>query len=496
MLVAVILLRLPSFHPAYFGTDESFYVVSAQKILDGGHQYADTWDNKPPMIGWFYTLFVWLFGKSALFAVRIFTCIYLFGAAVFLNQLVIANKLLREFSLLSGFLFLLLCSVPWYAQELNSEILMTLPVMAAFYQLYNLTERESQNWSYLFVAGLLLGIALMIKYQAIFLFLGFLLAYLIVFPPKVSELASIFGGFFLSVGIVLIAVYFSGAFNEFWKIGVLYNLDYLSLGKNPGEITDPLGNLIQYFKLWGVYLVASIIGAGLFLVNYFTYSIQIRKIETVLIIWFFAGFLTILIGAGRLYLHYFILIVPPVAIYAAKFFDMKARKWVLGMVSLAGLGFPIFTYGVFLVSAFPQTFSFADKWIETEGWTDSFRRELNNKHILSYHIDPKQAQNGILILDFEPELYLKLDAPCATHYTNFSIAYYRLPVFQGAESTGLFSGFETESDIYRQFTRQKPAYIIDKLSLSLFPRLKENFPLVFKDYAEKTVGKYKLYYLN
>ena len=123
----------------------------------GGVQYVDTWDNKPPIIIWFYSFFVWVFGSGALLAVRIFTVIYLFVAAILLNQFVVENKLLDQFSLLPALLFLILCSVPWYAQELNGEMLMILPVILAFHQLVQITERDPINNRHLFISGLLLG---------------------------------------------------------------------------------------------------------------------------------------------------------------------------------------------------------------------------------------------------------------------------------------------------------------------------------------------------
>ena len=151
-------------------------------------QYTDTIDNKPPLLAWFYAAFVWAFGGAALTAVRIFTCLYLFLAAVSFNGLVLRSRINGQFSILPGFFLALLCCVPWYAQELNGEILLMLPMITCFGLLTRLQDGEEANPDQrLFTAGLLLGIAFMIKYQAVFLFLGFFIAYLIILAPRLRD---------------------------------------------------------------------------------------------------------------------------------------------------------------------------------------------------------------------------------------------------------------------------------------------------------------------
>ena len=205
LFLITVAVRLPSFHANYFEQDESFYLTCAQKVVDGGVQYVDTWDNKPPVLVWFYAFFVWIFASKAIIAIRAFTVIYIFISALLLNQFVVDNKLIEKFSLLPGFLLVFFSAVPWYAQELNGEILINLPVMLAVFQIMNLGERSSKNNNYLFLAGLLLGLCFMIKYQSIFLFLGLLGGYLTIQPPRLSEIFSMLAGFALSI-MVLVGV--------------------------------------------------------------------------------------------------------------------------------------------------------------------------------------------------------------------------------------------------------------------------------------------------
>jgi hypothetical protein len=496
VFLITVTVRLPSFHPNYFADDESFYLTCGQKIVDGGVQYVDTWDNKPPILVWFYAAFVWLFGSVAIIAIRIFTVIYIFVTALILNQFVVDNKLIERFSLLPAFLYIFLTAVPWYAQELNGEILINLPVILAVFQILNLGDRSSKNVNFLFWAGVLLCICFMIKYQALFLFFGLLGGYLTLQPPKLAEIFSILSGFFLSLLIFLGIIYLTDALDAYWDIGLLYNLDYVWLGRNPGEEITVLFNIGQYLKLYGPFLLFALIAAAHFRLNYFTNSIRLRKVEVFLLYWFGASLLTVIVGGGRLYLHYFYLMVPPIAIYVSKFFEMQLNPWVRQLCFVAATAFPLATFGIFLISAFPSTFDMADPYIRTDGWVSGFRGQLNEPHPLEKYIDKSKVRNGILVMAYEPTIYTRLGLPCATRYTNFSLAYFKLQAFRAKSQNHLISRTETLVDTYLAFQDELPEYIIDPQDL--FPMLRDQIPILFSVYEARlvTVGdmSYKLYY--
>ena len=487
LFVATFALRAPSFHPDYFQEDESFYLVAAERIVDGGAQYVDTWDNKPPLIVWVYSFFVWVFGPFALLAIRIFTCLYLFLSALYLNQFVNDNRLLRSFSLLPAFLLIFLSSVPWYAQELNGEILMNFPIIFGVVQLLRLKERSVKNFGYLFLGGILLGLAFMVKYQGILLFAGLVAAYFSIQTPRLSETFSFFMGFGMAVIVVLLAVYFTGALEAFWDVGVVYNLDYIRLGRNPGEEVSFWFNLGQYGQLWGMFLILGLIGLANFRLNYFTNSIRLRKVETVTLFWFSAAMLTIIIGGGRLYLHYFYLLVPPLAIYISKTVELKLRPIIRNLVLFLAFLIPMYTYGVFLASAFEDEFSFIDPYISENGWIEGFRKTLNDPHPLTDKIEPSEVENGILVLAYEPTIYTRLDFTCATKYTNFSIANFKMEFFEEHEEVGLISATEHTRDVYLSLKADMPDCFVDPQGL--FPVMQENMPLLLKNYKGEIVDE-------
>jgi len=493
LLGFTFLLRSPSFHPEFFATDESAYLIAAEKIADGGVQYADSWDNKPPILVWFYCGFVYVFGAGGLLAIRIFTCIYVAICAILLNQVIYETRMLSRFSLVPAFLFVLLVSVPWYTQELNGEMLMTLPVILAFYLLVLLSERGEKNTMYLFFAGILLGISIMIKYQAVVLFVCAILALIVIYPPRIAEIFSLLAGGFIAIGTIVLIVSFSGALEEFWEIGVLYNLDYFSLGANPGEDISPIFNLGQYLRLWGGVFAIALIAILHFRINYFKFGIRLRKAETIFFLWMAGCLITILMGSGRLYLHYFILAVPPLVIYFARFFELSIKKWIKFSLAFVAIAMPMVTFSHYLMAAYPGTFSFSDRYLTKDGWTSRWREALNSEGELEIFMKNRKPENGILVLDFQPEIYLQLGQKCATKYTNFSMAFYKMEVFPHHGEYGLVSRSETASDIADSFAVEMPGAIIDTRKFMLFGHLQAALPSLFRVYRKYEVGDYIVY---
>ncbi len=373
---------------------------------------------------------------------------------------------------------------------------MTIPIMLAMFQILKLQERSSKNNGQLFFAGMMMGLCFMIKYQAIFLMLGLAGAYLTIQAPKISEVFSLFSGFGMVIATILGGVYLTGAMWAYIDIGLLYNIDYIFLGKNLGEEISPLFNLGQYLQLYGAFLLLAIIAMVQLRLSYFSNAIRLRKVEAFLLFWTGAALLSLIIGGGRLYLHYFYILVPPLAIYAGRFFEMKLNPWVRQIGFILAMMIPMYTFSVFVVSAYPKTFSMIDPYLKPNGWISGLRARLNEPHALEKYIDKSKVHNGILVMDYEPTIYARLNLPCATHYTNFSLAYFRMIAFRERSKVTLYSNSEPLSETYRVFRDEMPEYIIDPHDL--FPMLRAQIPILFADFEARqvTMGdrNFKLYY--
>lgn len=56
LLIAFIILRLPSLFEGFWYVDEGFYAAQAEGILRGKELYLEAWDHKPPLMVWIYVI--------------------------------------------------------------------------------------------------------------------------------------------------------------------------------------------------------------------------------------------------------------------------------------------------------------------------------------------------------------------------------------------------------------------------------------------------------
>ena len=169
-LAFVVLRALPNLtYP--MGNDQATYGLIGDALLHGQKLYRDVWDMKPPGIFWTYAVMVKLFGTvmwsvgvaDILWLLAISWCIFRFaerdlGTAV----AVIAVVVHAMWHCRAGAL---------YAAQ--PENFLTLLVLAA----YVLVKREGRRWlGRQFLAGLLLGAAFWMKYNAVALLPFVLLA--------------------------------------------------------------------------------------------------------------------------------------------------------------------------------------------------------------------------------------------------------------------------------------------------------------------------------
>ncbi len=496
LLVFIILLHIPLFHEHYYGIDESIYILCAKKIANGGVMYVDAWDNKPPILFWFYILFVRLFGDYTFFGLRVFSIIYYFIAAVIFNQLFYFYRFSKSFHIWPGILLVLLCLNPWYATELNAEHLMLLPTLfMLLYACFYFIEGE-KKWSYLYWIGILGALCMGFKYQGILNLVGILMGIFLFYTLKPQEILTIFLGFMTVILIVFLNLYFTDSLNEFIDIGFLYNFDYMRVGKNLGEEVSFYSGLKEYLKNYGVVMILGILGILNYRAKFYTMAIRQRKIETLLLSLTITSSVAILLGGSRLYLHYFIQILPFLLIHAV-YFALSRKKWGIFLL-WANFIFPLFTISIYYFVSTPERFQWIQPYIKNDGWVHSKFEELNlskqEKLLLDDLNKNHSVVKDIFIADFLPDLYLKLNKSCALKYVNFSLTFYKMNwLSQHKGKLLLWSKPEQLSDLYKELLQKKPQYIID--SQNIFLEWKDKIPLFLNQYKMKKVGNYNIYYL-
>ena len=490
-----VALLWPVFDTQYVNTDESLYLACAQRLADGGALYADAWENKPPVLVWLYTLFYLVFGSYSLFAIRIFGLVYLFGSGLLFNQLLYNFRIVREFTLLPALLYILVFSVPWYAWEVNGELLMSLPLLLMVVLLALYINEERRDYRSLLWIGVLGGLLVCIKYQAVFLVLGLGLTFVTTARVRLKELLTSFIGFLLPITACLLWIHFTGSMQAFWDIGILYNLDYLQRGLYPGEVVSWY-SAWEYVKYWGGFGLLALLGFLSFRVRFINTSIRQRKLESLFATWLLMGFVTILAGGARLYLHYFLIVLAPLLFYALFFLESRmSLRWQNRVLWAASL-VPLLSWGSYFVLRSPTLYNHIQPYTKPGGWTQNLYIKLNGsaeEKAIGQLLSQKGIQAGVWVADFQPELYVRLGVSPALPYTNFSILWTKLNWLpqHPLPNYPLASQPVTLQMLYDQLEKEPPKAVIDPLGF--FGYLKHRMPLLLADYRPYTAGKWQVY---
>lgn len=320
LVLLTVAIRLPSLlHPQPIDDEEPYSVV-ASEIVDGGKPYIDAVDRKPPLLFWVYAAVFQVTGKYNWWALHAVSLVW--TLATMAGLYVIGREL---FDRRTGLIAALFYSVfqPWATFKnlaFNGELMMNLPIVWAYAIAFG---RATSRWRpELLASGALLGAGFLLKQPAAIAAVP--LGIYLLLPsyrvgrglPKtasVTHTVMLTVGFFAALGLVIIVLSDQGIFREafywtvadhsiphvFWTMGVLITLGFVA----------------ACFPL--------VIGAALAIQDYGNLWAN-KNAERITI---FGLLATSAIGAtagARFYPHYYIQLIPPLALVAAPYY---AELW-------------------------------------------------------------------------------------------------------------------------------------------------------------------------
>lgn len=484
LLTLSIVLRLPSFHADYIQVDEALYGICAQKWITGNELYNNIWLSGPPVMVWFYGFFVAVFGSWWLWAIRIFTILYIYFLAIYFGGWMAAYRPFERFPALPPILMVILCASPWFALELNVEILLLLPLMIAYRAIIQVNEQKIYSFQSFFIAGALMAFCIWISFISAILVLSVFVLYLVLRRAAIQELSALAGGFGVVLGLGLLILFFSGSLGGFLDMTILYGFDLLRYEMFNETFRQIQGSLLSFLAVEAVFSGLALFGFFRFRIKYYNMLVKIRRLETGMAIWLVAGFTSLFLSVSRTQLHEWLLIAPPLAFYATKAFDVRLKKWM---------------YMPLLLLSFLPTM-----WIYIDYWTSDFSKQstqttpiFQNKALVQY-FKGKNTGKGIWVMDFKPEIYIALNQPCAPKYVDFRIAYQKFHRLPYASTHFLVSKVESDAAAFEEFQENLPSYILEPITNKnkpeLFPRIKDLYPVLFFNYKTDIVGGYKIYH--
>lgn len=346
LFLITFLLRLPTLYTPIVDLDESVFAICGEVVRQGGKLYVDCVDHQPPLVYWFFAEVFRLFGANNMTAVHLVTTLIVFLTALLISfsvgpvpgppPLTASSRKdgtagdqrgspvrghPRD-SIQMGFLaalFYVVFSTTHIPKIIstNIEILANLPLVAAWVLLFPPRVAPGKNRTCgrgAFLGGALMAVAFLLKYQVALILIFWILALLR--RPKDFLLAGLGAATFLS--LVGLTFYFQGNLVPFYTETLARGWEYARLGNT----TSSFGKMV-ILRLGMTILCAAplwyFFGKGIW---------QQRGRASLLGLWALGALLAALLG-GRLYPHYFLLMLPPLCLMAtpavAEFWQRTSR---------------------------------------------------------------------------------------------------------------------------------------------------------------------------
>lgn len=343
LLSLVVLLRLPNLTEPYWYGDEGIYLTIGNALHSGSRLYADIIDHKTPLIYYFAIV------PSQLWF-RVFLLFWMGGTTLCFYA--IAHKILKFWpAVVASVFFILMTSLPWFEGNIpNGELFMMGFVLLGTALLLQ-TDLGKSLWdkppspnqtakpkamiwqlgAYLSY-GIPFGLAILTKVPSLFDFVAILGLWWFSFtrhlpvklhpkhwwvnlkqtlkycqkalPPAVITAGMFTLGMVLPIGISILYFWSRGTLSEYAQFGLLYNFHYAQNWSLP--FTSPI--LVFAFSLIGKFVLVAGVWVGLTLAAKWL-PLRMQVVLGWLALSYFAALLS-----NRPYPHYFMQIMPPLAL--------------------------------------------------------------------------------------------------------------------------------------------------------------------------------------
>lgn len=406
----ILLLRTPSFVPRVVDEDEAIYAVIANQILDGGAAYRDAAENKPPLTYYYYVAVFALFGKGNILAIHLCTVVW-----VWMTALVLAKWAAEAFDRRAGPLAAALYAVfttTSYVKILaaNSELLGALPLVLGM--LFGLRALRRSKGLLFLLSGVFFGLAILFKQQLAFgpLAIAFplLLSKQRPFSRRILLAGALGAGGLLPIAAVAGFFAWKHAFHDFVYWSFLRNFTYVAAGYATVDFWH------RFAVRTGLFLGATAI---CWVWSYRTLRASReaeqrgRQVIAILLLWVAGALLATMVG-GRLYGHYYLMLVPPAVLLAS---PAAARTW-----HEAGHGPNRVraTLAIMLLVALPAT-GFLAASMNAKRVMRYFGESVPDySHIARFVAAQNPARAPIFVWGFAPTIYLLSGANPASRFSS------------------------------------------------------------------------------
>jgi len=375
LLIAILVLRIPTFFEPYAYGDEMIYLTLGEAIRQGIPLYKGVHDNKPPLLYILAAIAGSLFWFKIILTIWCLVTIYLFGRLT--ATLYPKNSRLQKIAVI---IFSILTTIPLLEGNIaNAEIFMIGLTIAAFIIL--LSKRASNK--NLLLAGILFSAATLFKVPAMFDIPVIIFYWLITSKINKKSIIKISRkALFITIGLAapifltFVWYFLRGAFKEYLIAAFLQNVGYLSSWR-PEDVQKSF--LIRNTPLLAR---AGVVTAGVFIL--YLKRKRLSKQFIFLTLWLLFSLFAVTLSE-RPYPHYLIQSVPATSILLAMFFTLKTIEQVLVIIPLFIFSFVPYFYNFWYYPTLPYYERFV-KYINGKVSSESFANSFNKNTTRNYKV--------------------------------------------------------------------------------------------------------------
>lgn len=386
LLVLALLLRFPWLYTT-IEKDEGQFGYVAWRWMSGDSLYTELTDNKPPLLYILYSIPILLFGNGII-PIRILNNLLFLVSIIFFFKF-IKNFFSKKIAIFSILFYIVFMNIPVFEGYLAmSESLLTpfLIMSVYFFERYISTKRIY----FIFISSIFALISLLIKQQAIFIFL-LLISGLFIYKERNKIKKTFF--IILIPTIAILSIFF------------LDNQLFPNLFRRTwAELTLSSMGFASGYEHYGYNLLIIIEGSVLFL--FFIIGLikmfrsKRKERDYFLISWLFLASLFALVPPA--YGHYYIFLIPPLAIFAGigiiYSINTSQNKKLFALLTTALL---LFT-GALVIGHFPDS-SLDTKYLRY-GWS-SLENYDQQIELAKFIKDTTKPTDEIFIFEWEPVIY-------------------------------------------------------------------------------------------
>lgn len=400
LILSAVALRFFSFFPSVMDHDESTYLVIGKDLLLGGTYFIDAIDTKPIGVFLIYAFFQMLVGDS-IFLIRFLTAVWVGLTAYGLFRVagaVYGQKTGDRVGWAAGIIYLFLSST-WVFLGLspNTELFFNLFTVLALFLWYG----GGPVWRFV-LAGFMLGLGFVIKYVTLFdaaAFGLFLLGF--TWREKQPAFPLLLRLFALGLGM---AVPFFAVIVYYASMGRLDTLWFFTFEVTGKYLVDKVWWKSAIFLLDFPFRFLPLTILAIY--SWVERVPEEKRFHNLLILWMIFDLIVIALP-GKLFLHYFIQMMPPLSLLAAGFFhpDKKKVGWIRRLPRRTGIAVVV---GFALLVIIMQKLEFHNQPDHPRRIAEYLRPRLS---------DEDQIYTG----NYHHILYLLLDKKSPTPYVHSSL---------------------------------------------------------------------------